>query len=152
MTMVSSEAKVRGVRVFLSYSTEDRPYALRLQKLLSPYAKFRVFTTDALSAGEDWTPKLREEIVRSDVFMVLLSPTSVGSSWVLQELGAAWALNKPIIPVVTQPEVAGKLTMALQDSKPVDYRSLDDPAAVAQLLERLAEGADPDPSATSGPE
>src|SRR6476660_1647133 len=126
MTMVGSEAKLRSVRVFLSHSIEDRPYALHLQKLISPFANFRVFTTDALSAGEDWTPKLREEIARSDVFMVVLSPASVGSAWVLQELGAAWALNKPIIPVVTQPGGTGQLSMALQGRMVVDYRSLDD--------------------------
>src|SRR5437660_2798829 len=109
MTVVGSEAKGRSVRVFLSYAAADRTYARHLQEILSPFANFRVFTTDALSAGEDWTPKLREEIARSDVFVVLLSPASVRSDWVLQELGAAWGLNKPIVPVLTQPEVMGKL-------------------------------------------
>src|SRR5207245_1644073 len=129
-----------------------RASASQIQDSLSPFANFRVLTTDALSAGEDWTPKLREEIARSDVFVVLLSPASVRSDWVLQELGAAWGLNKPIVPVLTQPEVMGKLSMALQDRRAVDYRSLDDPAAVTQLLERLAEAAEDEHSAKAAPE
>ena len=152
MSLVDSRARNRPVRVFLSYADADRTYARHLQELLSPFANFRVFTTDALSAGEDWTPKLREEIARSDVFVVLLSPSSVRSAWVLQELGAAWGLNKPIVPVLTQPEVRDTLSVALQDRRSVDYRSLDDPAAVTQLLEQLAEAAGDEASAQAAHE
>jgi hypothetical protein len=152
MTIVGSEARNRSVRVFLSYADADRTYARHLQEILSPFANFRVFTSDALSAGEDWTPKLRDEIARSDVFVVLISPTSVRSAWVLQELGAAWGLNKPIVPVLTQPEVSGKLSMALRDNRTVDYRSLDDPAAVTKLLERLAEAAEDEDDARTASE
>jgi hypothetical protein len=152
MSLGEAKLKNRAVRIFLSYADADRTYARHLQELISPFANFRIFTTDALSAGENWTPKLREEIARSDVFVVLLSPASVRSAWVLQELGAAWGLDKPIVPVLTQPEVTGKLSMALQDRRTIDYRSLDDPGAVTQFLDRLTAAADEETSPNTAPE
>jgi TIR domain-containing protein len=131
----------RALRVFVSYATPDRAYARQLESLLSQRASLRVFTTDALSAGEDWEPKLRDEIAQSDVFIVLLSPASVASKWVLHELGAAWALNKPIIPVLTQPEAFSKVPVELQDRKPVSLSSLDNPEVVSQLLEPFEKAA-----------
>jgi nucleoside 2-deoxyribosyltransferase len=119
----------------LSYAASDRGYARQLELALSGRANLRVFTTDALSAGEDWESKLRDEIAQTDIFMVLLSPASVGSNWVLHELGAAWALGKPIIPVLTQPEAFIRVPVELQDRVPVSFSSLDSPEALTQLLE-----------------
>jgi len=109
-----------------------------LESLLSQRPNLRVFSTDALSAGEDWEPKLRDEIAQSDVFMVLLSPASLASKWVLHELGAAWALKKPIIPVLTRPESSVRIPVELPGRTPVDLNSLDSPEALAQLLEPYA--------------
>lgn len=131
----------RTLRVFLSYAASDRAYARQLEFLLSGRANLRVFTTDALSAGEDWGPKLREEIAHSDIFVVLLSPASAGSSWVLHELGAAWALNKPIIPVLTQPEALTRIPGELHGRQLVSFGSLDSPEAVTQLLEPYEKAA-----------
>ena len=125
------------LRVFLSYEQSDRPYADRLRHLLSQAQGIghRIFTTDSLSAGEDWSNKLREEIAGSDVFLVLLSPSSARSKWVLQELGAAWALNKPIIPVLTHPELSVKPPVELSDARIVSLESLESPETVRELLE-----------------
>ena len=87
-------------RIFLSYVRADRTYALKLRSLLSQRPNLSIFTTETLSAGEDWESKLKDELSQSDIFIVLLSSNSVDSKWVLHELGAAWALNKPIIPVI----------------------------------------------------
>lgn len=91
-------------RVFLSYAAKDRnsEAARKLRSLLTQHLNHSVFTPDTLSAGENWMSKLKRELARCDVFMVLLSQNSISSANVLQELGAAWALNKPVIGITTQ--------------------------------------------------
>jgi hypothetical protein len=125
------------LRIFLSYAKSDEQSANQLRRLLSQVGRInsRVFTTAALSAGGDWPKRLRDEIARSDVFIVLLSPASSDSPWVLQELGAAWALEKPIIPVVTQPESFLKLPVQLSDTQLVSFPALEDPDTLRRLLE-----------------
>jgi hypothetical protein len=67
---------------------------------------------------------------------VLLSPQALESKWVLHELGAAWGLKKPIVSVVTHPEVAAKIPVALSEVQLVDIKDLETPEAINQILER----------------
>jgi hypothetical protein len=77
------------IRVFLSHSYDDMVLAKHLRNLLSHRANAQVFTTEELSAGEKWEAKLRDELDAADVVVALLTPQSVDSPWVLQEIGAA---------------------------------------------------------------
>jgi hypothetical protein len=125
-----------ALRVFLSYAAADKPYADRVRSVLSRRANLRIFTTESLSAGEDWASRLKDELSRCQLFVVVLSPSSVESNWILHELGAAWGLNKPIIPIVTDPEVISKVPLTLRGIKFVGVKELEKPEVVSQLLER----------------
>jgi nucleoside 2-deoxyribosyltransferase len=129
-------------RIFLSHAAADREYARKLSHaLLFQWPDVRIFTTDMLSAGEEWQSKLRRELVQCDIFMVVLTPNSVDSNWVLQELGGAWALGKPIVPVVTQPEVFSRIPLALDREPFLEVEDLDKPAMLNRVLERYLEVA-----------
>ncbi len=129
------------LRVFLSYAREDKEYAQKLHHLLSKRPNLRIFTTDILSGGEDWQTKLRDEIARCDLFIVMLSSTSVESKWVLHELGAAWAINKPIIPVVAQSDILTRVPVELKGVQPVEMQDIDKPEIINQILERYEAAA-----------
>ena len=116
MSMTKQKKSKPTLRVFLSYAAADSADTLKVRSLLAQQPNLRIFTRDTLSAGEDWVSKLKNELSSCDIFMVLLSPNSVGSSWVLQELGAAWALEKPIIPVVTHPAVLTRIPMYISEA------------------------------------
>lgn len=122
-------------RIFLSYVEADRTYARKLSNLLSQRPNLRIFTTETLSAGEDWKSKLKDELSQTDILMVLLSSNSVNSPWVLQELGAAWALDKPIIPVVIHPEVSFKMPVMLRELQSVEVKDFENPEVIDQILE-----------------
>ncbi|MCK4732005.1 MAG: toll/interleukin-1 receptor domain-containing protein [Methanophagales archaeon] len=125
------------LHVFLSYAVADKEYAHKLHKLLSQQPNLHIFTTEALSAGEDWTSKLKDELSKCDVFVVLLSPNAIESSWVLSELGAAWALDKLIIPVVTELKVSSKIPVQLKGTHFVEIEHLEKhPEAINQALMR----------------
>ena len=76
----------------------------------------QVFTTEELSAGEKWQSKLRNELSSTDVVVALLTPHSADDKWVLHEIGAALALEKLIIPVVTRRDVLNKMPVSLERS------------------------------------
>jgi len=125
------------VRIFLSYAATDSNYANRLRSLMSQRLDWHVFTTEVLSAGEDWASRIKDEIARCDIFVVLLSSDSVNSKWVLSELGAAWALNKLIFPVVTQPDVLPKIPLDLSDVRAVEMEYLENhPEVLDEAFDR----------------
>ena len=139
MNMTKKEEVKPILRVFFSYAREDRAEAHKIRHLLSQRFNIRIFTTELLSAGEDWQSKLKNELTQCDIFVVLLSPNAVTSSWVLQELGAAWGLQKPILPVVTHPGVFAQIPVALSQTEFVDIKDLENPEVLHQILERYEE-------------
>lgn len=117
----------RPLRVFISHSSGDLVFARKLSNLLSRGANVQVFTTEDLSAGEKWETKLRHELASADVVLALLTPNSVDSKWVLHEVGAAWALEKPIIPVITRRDVLNKMPVPLDRTKVIELTDIDSP-------------------------
>jgi hypothetical protein len=141
---MTAVAKPKHVyRVFLSHSVGDRVYADKLRRLLSKRPDVSVFSVETLSAGENWQSKLKDEISNCDIFAVIFSPNSVDSQWLLQELGAAWSLHKPIIPVVTQPNLLRKIPLTLQQTRVVNFNELEKPEDFDRWFESLEAAAAP---------
>ncbi len=136
--MQEEKSKVNR-RVFFSYAMADYTDAQKLLNALSKQPNIQVFTTQALSAGENWMPKLQQALSECDLFVVLLSPDSLDSNWVLSEIGAAWGLNKPIIPVMTQPELQDKLPSVLRGISSVNFKDFADSQTAHRILERYEE-------------
>jgi len=127
----------RPIRIFLSYASADRSYASRVQTILSKRPNVRIFTTETLSAGEDWQLKLKNELSNSDIFIVILSPNSVASKWVLHELGAAWGTDKIIIPIVTNPDIVNKLPVSLKAY--LNINDLEQPETVDKIFDHYGD-------------
>lgn len=139
--MTQNKKRKKMHRIFLSYAMDDRAAAERLHDLISKYPAVNIFTTQTLSAGENWQAKLRDEISKCSVFLVLLSPNSVDSNWVLYELGAAWAMGKPIISIVTDPELLSKIPMELSSNSFVEIKDIEKPEDINRIFERYEEFA-----------
>lgn len=68
---------------------------------VSPAAGYAVWIDhEWISGGDAWRTRIVEAIESSDVFLLMLSPHSVKSKYVLQELNIADGEEKPILPVV----------------------------------------------------
>jgi hypothetical protein len=102
---------------------------------LSARRDVRVLSADALSAGENWRTQLREALANTDLFVVILSPDSLTSPWVLQELGGAWTLGKPILAVVAGTKVPMKLPVALDEHQFASIRDFRKPEDFDRWLE-----------------
>lgn len=87
-------------RIFLSYSRRDGAYANQLHKLLDRLQVHGFLDQADIAAGARFDEYIRDAIRDSDAVVVLLSENSVQSNWVMAEVGAAWTLDKRIIPVI----------------------------------------------------
>jgi TIR domain len=134
---VSAHRRKRPFKIFLSHAPADTVLARKIRSLLVRHSSSSVFTNEDLSAGENWQSKLQKELETADVFVALLTPESVGSSWVLQETGAAWALDKPIIPLVTRLDILDRFPIQLRGHNAFELADLDTPAGSEQFAAAL---------------
>ena len=88
--------------VFISYSRTDRAYVDELTAQLVD-AGIPVWYDYQLAAGDQFSRVIQERIDASAAFLVVLSPSSMDSRWVLREVSYAESRNKPVFPLQLAP-------------------------------------------------
>lgn len=91
-------------RIFISHSHLDNDFGTKLAQdlrrvLVNEDAVF-YDVLGGLHGGERWWNKIVEELTARDVFLIVLSPDSMNSLWVIRELDVALNENKYIIPLL----------------------------------------------------
>ena len=87
--------------VFVSYASQDEEVARELSKAISG-AGYRVFNAaQKLSPGDEWMEEIRAQLERCRVIVPLITPNSRNSDWLRFEMGAAWVLQKDVIPALS---------------------------------------------------
>jgi hypothetical protein len=126
--------------VFISHSREDRPLVERIERGLTFGGRVRVRTDRTmLSAGQNWQTELRQALEAADVFVVMGTPASARSDFVLQELGGAWALGKPIVIVTPEGEVEWAPPLEPSAYTRVALTELEKPTFAEGLLAELTQ-------------
>ena len=136
MSATATQAKP-PLRVFISHAREDQPLVERIIRGLTFGGRVRIQSDRLLSAGEDWRSELRRALETSHVFIVIGSPASARSDFVLQELGGAWALDKPIVVVTPEGEVEWAPPIEQSSYKRVALTEIEQPAFAESLLSEL---------------
>jgi len=120
--------------VFLSHSSADKPFVRRLASDLIGHDIPVWFDEWELELGQQLISELVRGIDDSSLLLILLSPSSVQSSWVQQELAGALAREQAlgvsrqfIVPVLVSdcdvpPAIAGRIWV---DFRKGYYESLD---------------------------
>ncbi len=131
--------------VFISYNTEDRPFAERLAKDLAFHGLHVWWDQWEMKVGDSLTEKIQDGISRSSWLAVVLSPRSVKSPWVKRELAAALAQEIESEKVVVLPVLVADCIVPpfLRDKIYADFRS-SYRAGLGALLRRLAPPFRPD--------
>jgi hypothetical protein len=90
------------IRVFISYSRQDKELVTRLDNYLEKECGINVIWDENLAAGTGFHEQIRDSIASSHIFMPLITKESSQRGWVHQEIGYALALNIPVLPVTTE--------------------------------------------------
>lgn len=101
------------VDVFISHSSADVELAEALVNLLQsamrlPSAKIRCTSVEGhrLPGGSPVEEQLRREVLSSKVFVALVTPVSLRSTYVLFEMGARWGAQCYLVPVMTSADTS----------------------------------------------
>lgn len=107
--------------VFLSYSTHNKDQAEEVFDFLTSQ-KISVFMGEKkIQPGVAWEDFIKNAIQNSKVLCILASPESLSSEWVNAEIGLAWALDIPTLPILydyTEKDLPAKL----QRNQSLNYR------------------------------
>lgn len=145
MTESDHKRSPESARVFLSYAQGDRGVAEDIARALRS-AEFSVwFETWELQPGDSIAARLREGLSASDFLVVLLSPDSVKSRWVREEmtLGLSSELRQRAITVVPTMIRDCEVPPGLQHFLSIDLRG-DHALGVSKLVETLSLARDVD--------
>jgi len=88
------------MKVFISHSSRDKWIARKLSEEIITLGCETFLDEKDIRTGESIDEAVHDHLVDSDDFLLLLSPDSIKSHWVLIELGGALALKKRIIIVL----------------------------------------------------
>lgn len=86
--------------LFISYSRRDISFVDRLQMDLSSRGYEVWVDRRMLKGGRSWEQQLRDAILRAEIFLIIVSPDSMNSEFVLDEFNFAMGLSKRIFPVI----------------------------------------------------
>ena len=82
----------RHKRVFLSYSSKDRETVAAIATAYRSAGVAHFWDRASLKSGEEWSPRLRREIERADLFHLCWSKSAAASEWVEKE--AEYAITR----------------------------------------------------------
>lgn len=110
-----------GDHIFISYSWNDRMYVRQLQEAMRSAGLMPwVFEHDQL-ASQGYVRQLMEVIANAQAILVVLSPASMKSESVQQEVLYAMGIRKQIIPILLQ-DGEGEVRFLLQPRHWIDAR------------------------------
>jgi len=133
---------IQSMTIFISHSSQDADLAGKLANLfqlsftLSP-EEILCTSVDGykLEVGVDTDQRLRREVKESKLFLALITPTSIRSSYVLFELGGRWCTELPMFLVMGRGANSSSLEGPLRGINALNLKHRPD---VQQLLDNMA--------------
>ena len=95
----------QGEDVFISYSNSDETLASEIARMLKDAGVSSFLAARDIKGGDTWEPAIRQALRACQEQLLLLTPNSVDSTWVMIEAGAAWSLGKRVTPCVAYVDV-----------------------------------------------
>jgi hypothetical protein len=118
---------------FISYSREDSDFALRLARDLKAAGAPVWLDQLDIHPGRPWDNAIEDALLASQQMLVILSPTSVRSENVRDEISYALRQGKVVVPVLY---MECTIPLRLERKHQIDFRS-DYANGLANLLKHL---------------
>ena len=105
-TSASKTSAQLALRIFVSHSSKENDFGHKLvQDLRHTFGNDDIVwydTAGGLYGGDSWWSRIVQELSAYSTFIIVLSPDSMNSHWVLTELDIAVTQRKRIIPVLSR--------------------------------------------------
>lgn len=88
------------MKVFISHSSKDKWAARRISEDLKILGAETFLDEKDIQTGQSIDDSITKHLKSCDDFLIIISPASIKSEWVLIELGGALILEKKIIPIL----------------------------------------------------
>jgi len=89
--------------IFVSYSSNDRPFALGFTKALESLGAKIWIDQLGIKLGQNWDNAIEDALETADTIILLISPTAADSQNVQDEVSIAKEKNKKLVPVLIMP-------------------------------------------------
>jgi len=111
--------------VFLSYSSDNSSEASQISDALEHSGRKVFLAEKSIQPGHDFAEEIRRSLKGSREVWLLVSPASLNREWVTTEWGAAWALEKKIIPILFRCDI-DVLPARLKGLQCIDFHRYDE--------------------------
>lgn len=88
------------MKIFISHSSKDKWAAKRISSDLVALGAETFLDEKDIQTGQSIDHSIKQHLKSSDDFLIIISPASIKSEWVLIELGGAIILEKKIVPIL----------------------------------------------------
>lgn len=123
--------------IFISYSRRDQEFVTRLASDLNAQVAGVWFDQSTIQLGQRWHDEIMEGIRECRAFILVLSPDSIESKYVQEEVNKALELGKTIFPVIYRPaKWTGEFEALVREVQTLDLRS----GSYTDSFQRLVDG------------
>lgn len=135
-------------RVFISYAREDSALAHTVAEALKRHG-VETWSDRDLTVGSRWKDEITNALDDAVAAVVLVTPASLASAWVLHEWSAAIGQSKRVIPALAGGATFSDLPQPLLEQQGVDLNADLDAGIelIASGLDALERSDEPPPSA-----
>ncbi len=129
--------------IFVSYARADSEIVRRIVAEMKMTARLRGMEitvwidSDNLSAGQDWSKVIQSALLQATVVLAFISPSSVQSKFVVNEMQAAYNSGRHILPVLLRPTPTEQWPLLLREILYVDISRLPVETAPVEAAEEI---------------
>lgn len=121
--------------IFLSYARQDEAWVEKFVDALHASGIHNTWFEDkTIAVGDVWVDRIENALRQSDTFIVFFSANSLENSNVLFEVGAAFANNKTIVPVLIGDVDENRIPLSLSRRQ---WLRADSPREAAKQAARI---------------
>lgn len=126
--------------IFISYSRRDQEFVTRLATDLNAQVAGVWFDQSTIQLGQKWHDEIMDGIRECKAFILVLSPDSMESKYVQEEVNKALELGKTIFPVIYRPaKWEGQFESLVKEVQTLDLRSGSYTDSFQKLVDGLIE-------------
>ncbi len=123
--------------VFISYSRVDKEFVGSLRDALDTRGWDAWVDLEDIRESAAWLPEVQHAIDSAEIFIFVLSPDSLTSTFCAEELSYAIRNNKKLVPVELRDIKGIQMRTELSDLAWVDFKTSDFPTALGRLIGAL---------------